>query len=393
MCFGHETAAPSKLLALPNVLQGAHAVALDFAVCIGGVHHGAVHDRLVAVGVDHLLAQVVEVDLVIAVPAIGGELGGDVGQSGGILAFDRAELQVAGLVNRDLLVIGRRLALGRDVVRIARCLEQGVATGIGRGGRLALDGGGDIDGVRIRYALELRPINVVGADLDGERGARDVAAVGVHMIRTGNQRTSQRLLLGSRRYHVRAGVVLLCDIEVAVRDVHEHVRANLGIQADQRVKRALKMRDLLGGFRFAQIGLLKQLLGFGSLRLDGRGLPRILGVLGLVKRRSLVVQALQLRLRCLGHRRFGADDVVLSCLEGVSVVVVAQGMDSEFPVAGAVGAIGQLAALRLGEAQLNAHGLVHPVVGGKLGAIGGKGVGAGRVIAVVGPGDALHVGA
>ena len=95
MRLGHEAAAPSKLLALPDVLQGAHAVALDGAGPIGSVHHGAVHDRLVAIGVKHLLAQVVEVDLVIAVLAVGDELGGDVREFGGFLAFDRAELQVA----------------------------------------------------------------------------------------------------------------------------------------------------------------------------------------------------------------------------------------------------------------------------------------------------------
>ena len=68
-------------------------------------------------------------------------------------------------------------------------------------------------------------------------------------------------------------------------------------------------------------------------------------------------------------------------------------MDGELPVAGAVGALGQLAALGFSEAQLNAHGLVHPVVGRELGAVAGKGVGVGRVVAVIGPGDALHIGA
>ena len=68
-------------------------------------------------------------------------------------------------------------------------------------------------------------------------------------------------------------------------------------------------------------------------------------------------------------------------------------MDGKLPVAGAVGVLGQLAALGFSEAQLNAHGLVHPVVGRELGAVGGKGVGVGRIVAVIGPGDALHIGA
>ena len=94
-----------------------------------------------------------------------------------------------------------------------------------------------------------------------------------------------------------------------------------------------------------------------------------------------------------GYRFLGAHDIVVGCLEGVGVVVVTQGMHGELPVTGAVGALGQLAALGLGKAQLDAHGLVHPVIGSKLGAVGGKGVGAGCVVAVVGPGDGLHVGA
>ena len=68
-------------------------------------------------------------------------------------------------------------------------------------------------------------------------------------------------------------------------------------------------------------------------------------------------------------------------------------MESEGPVTGAVGAFGQLEACRLGQAQLDTHDLVHPVVGCELGAVSSLGFGVGAVIAVVGPGDGLQTGA
>ena len=74
-------------------------------------------------------------------------------------------------------------------------------------------------------------------------------------------------------------------------------------------------------------------------------------------------------------------------------VGIAQCTDGDGPVAGAIGALRQLATGGIAQTQLDAHGLVHPVVGCKLGAVGGLGVGVGAVIAVVGPHHRLHPGA
>ena len=212
------------------------------------------------------------------------------------------------------------------------------------------------------------------------------------MVAAGGERRA-RLLLGCRGHDVSALVIALGGIEIAVGDVHEHVVPGLGIQAHERVECALQMGDLLGGLGFAQVFLGEQVLGLVALGFDGRCVPGIFGVLGPIEGRRLVVELLQLGLGGFGYRFLGAHDIVVGCLEGVGVVVVTQGMHGELPVTGAVGALGQLAALGLGEAKLNAHGLVHPVIGSKLGAVGGKGVGAGCIIAVVGPSDGLHVGA
>ena len=387
-----QAAAPGNLLALPDVLDGAHAIALGGAVRIGGIDHGTVYGRLVAVGVDHLLAQVLKVDLVVAVLAGGLKVGGDVCKFGGFLALDSAKVQVALGIGGELLVIGRNLAGGQHVVRVVRRLKQGVLARVGRRGLLALDRGGDRNGAVVGHAGELGPIDVAFAHLDGKRGARDIRTVGIDVVGTARQ-AGARLLQRSRGHDVGTGVVALGCIEIGVGDVHEHVVTGLGIQAHECVERALQVGDLLGGFGFAQVFLGEQVLGLGSFGLDGRGGPGVLGVLGLIEGRRLVVELLQLGLGGVGHWLLGAHDVVIGRLEGVGVIVVAQGVDGKLPVAGTVGALGQLAALGFSEAQLNAHGLVHPVVGRELGAVGGKGVGVGRVVAVIGPGDALHIGA
>ena len=66
-------------------------------------------------------------------------------------------------------------------------------------------------------------------------------------------------------------------------------------------------------------------------------------------------------------------------------------MHGDRPVASAVGVGRQLAASRFREAQLNAIGFMHPVVGRELRAEGGKRVGARGIVAVISPGDGLHV--
>ena len=392
MRLGDQAAAPSELLALPDVLYGAHAIALDGTVRVGGVDHGAVHGGLAAIGVDHLLAQVLKVDLVVAVLAGGLKVGGDVCKLGGLRALDGTKAQVGIGVGGELLVVGRNLAGGQHVVGVAGGLKQGVLARVGGRGLLALDRGGDGNGAVVGHTGELGPIDIAFAHLNGKRDTRDVRAVGVDVVGAARQRGA-RLLLGGGGDDVGAGVVALGGIKIGVGDVHEHVVAGLGIQAHEGIECGLQVGNLLGSLGLAQVLLGQEVLGLGSLGLDRRSGPGVLGVLGLIESCRLVVEVLKLSLGLLGYRLLGAHDVVVGRLEGVGVIVVAQGVDGELPVAGAVGALGQLAALGLGEAQLNAHGLVHPVVGGKLGAIGGKGVGVGRIVAVVGPGDALHVGA
>ena len=75
--------------------------------------------------------------------------------------------------------------------------------------------------------------------------------------------------------------------------------------------------------------------------------------------------------------------------DGVSIAQCAQ---SDGPVTGAVGASGQLEAVRVGQTQLDAHRLVHPVVACELGAVDSLGVGVGAVVAVVSPDGGLHTG-
>ena len=245
-----QAAAPGNLLALPDVLDGAHAIALGGAVRIGGIDHGTVYGRLVAVGVDHLLAQVLKVNLVVAVLAGGLKVGGDVCKFGGFLALDSAKAQVALGIGGELLVIGRNLAGGQHVVRVARRLKQGVLARVGCRGLLALDRGGDRNGAVVGHAGELGPIDVAFAHLDGKRGARDIRTVGIDVVGAARQ-AGARLLQRSRGHDVGTGVVALGGIEIGVGDVHEHVVAGLGIQAHERVERALQVSDLLGGLGFA----------------------------------------------------------------------------------------------------------------------------------------------
>ena len=134
-----KAAAPSNFLTLPDILDGAHAVALELAAVIGGVDHGAIDGRLVAVRVGHLLAQVAEVDFVVAILAARLKVDRHACESLGLGALDGTKVQLALGVGGELLVVGRRLACGQHVVGVAVRLEQGVLARVSGRGLLALD--------------------------------------------------------------------------------------------------------------------------------------------------------------------------------------------------------------------------------------------------------------
>ena len=69
-------------------------------------------------------------------------------------------------------------------------------------------------------------------------------------------------------------------------------------------------------------------------------------------------------------------------------VLITGRINGNVPSAVAVSTLWQLAAVALGQTQLNAHGLVHPVVCGKLGAVGSQN---GVTVAVVIPADCVHM--
>ena len=361
-----EAGAPGELDAvlagLPDVLEAAQAV----AVAVGRVDHGAVDGRVSEGGVDSAVG--LEVELVVAVGGLGGELGlGGAVEHGGLGAGRLAEGELAG-VGGELLVVRGLLGRGR------------VGVGVGGG--------------QVRDAVDLgeaAPVDALGgglAHLDGEGHAGDLGAV-LGVVGAGGE-VPLRLVLGRGREDVDGGRVAagLGGVELAVRDVHHNVVASRGRGADERVHCLGEVRDLGQRLGLGEVRLGKKVVRLGKLggevrpglgavvALDlgvGRGGERLKGGLGLI-----------------GHRR-RLGDVVRSSLELDRVVGVAERMDGEGPVAGAVGALGQLAAGGLGKAELDAHGLVHPVVGRELGSVGGERGRAVGVVAVVGPGHGLHV--
>ena len=152
------------------------------------------------------------------------------------------------------------------------------------------------------------------------------------------------------------------------------------------------MGDLFGGLLLGEVGLGEEVLGLVGFGLDAGLGPGISRVVVFVEGGCLVVERLQLGLGGLGHGRSGLLDVVGGRLERVRAVLIPEGVDGHLPVTGAVGAGRELAARGIGEAELDAHGLVHPVVGSEFGAEGCLGVGVAGIVAVVGPGDGLHIG-
>ena len=193
------------------------------------------------------------------------------------------------------------------------------------------------------------------------------------MVRTACQAGVLGLVLRGRGEHInRSGVATrLSRVELAVRNVHQHVIASLRrtfLGLHQSIDGSLEMRYLLGCLGFAKVFLGEQILGFSGFGFNSRLFPRFCSVVALVQRGCLVVKRLQLLLGFLGYRGFRLLDVVRRCLERIRAVGISQRVDSHFPIAGTIGVLGQLATGRIGKAQLDAHGLVHPVVSRELGA-------------------------
>ena len=103
------------------------------------------------------------------------------------------------------------------------------------------------------------------------------------------------------------------------------------------------MSDLLGGLDLLEVIGLEKLLGLAELGLYAGRLPGLSGVIVLLEGGRLVVEGLELGLGLFGDLRV-VGDVLRGGLEGIGVVLIAEGVYGDLPVAGAVGAIGQLAA-------------------------------------------------
>ena len=320
-----EAGAPGKLEAVlagfPDVLQAAHAI----AGAIGGVHHSAVNSGILKGGV-HLSAGA-EVQLVIAVAAFSGELGFR-------RAIDGRSLGASRLAERNLAVYeGKLLVVSRFLVKVSVGVRAGGCQGI-----RAFDLGvlGPIDaGSGIRH-------------LYGEGHARDLGTV-LGMVGAGSKAALGLVLRGGSEY-VNLGAVVrgLAGVEVAVRDVHQHVVANFRSNLHQGIDGGLQMLNLLGSGRLGEVLFSKKILSLGKLGLDSRLSPRLLRVATLVQCCRLVVEILKLLLSFLAHRLSGLRDVVGSCLKVIAVVLVTKRMNGKGPIAGAIRIRRQLATRRLG---------------------------------------------
>ncbi len=364
-----EAGAPGKLetvlAGFPDVLQAAHAV----AGAVGGVHHCAV-DGGVLKGIVNR-ARGCEIKLVVAVGAFGGELGlGRAIDGRGLGAFNHAEA-VALIGGADLLVACRRF------------IEDDIGMRAGGGqGVLALNRG------------PLRPVDHARCALGHLHRERDTRDLGAVLGVVGAARKGALgLVLRRGSEHIDCGVVLrsLVGVELAVRDVHQNIVARLGSNLHQGTYSCLQVRGLLRCGRFGKVLVVQQTLRLGKLVLDGRSRPRLCGVLVFAEGGRIVVKVLQLLLGFRAHRLGSLRDVVRGCLELVAIVFVPKGVNGKGPIAGTVRVLGQLATRRLGKPQLNAHALVHPIVGSELGAIGGQSIRAGGVGSIVSPGYGLHV--
>ena len=156
--------------------------------------------------------------------------------------------------------------------------------------------------------------------------------------------------------------------------------------------RFAQMGLLLSGFRLLEVRLGKHFDRLCKLGLKVAhrffGIKLLIDVVkGIV---CLVYELLQLGFGGVGHKRV-IGNVASRSLKIIGRVGITERANRDRPVASAVGVGRQLAASRLREAQLDARGFMHPVVGRELRAEGGKRVGARGIVAVISPGDGLHV--
>ena len=139
---------------------------------------------------------------------------------GGLGGADLAELPLAA---QQVVPCGDIAGRGLTelVVSIALVLKQGIHTGIGGSGFLALQGNGDVATVGIGDLLCIlqRPR---GQYLDREGNTGDVGAVGVDMVGTGGKLACTGLVFGGAGHSIDLRCVVHTGsfVEIGVRDVH-----------------------------------------------------------------------------------------------------------------------------------------------------------------------------
>jgi len=139
---------------------------------------------------------------------------------GGLGGVDLAKLPLAA----QQVIPGGNVAgrgLTELVVSVALVLKQGIHTGIGGSGFLALQGNGDVATVGIGDLLCIlqRPR---GQYLDRKGNTGDVGAVGVDMVGTGSKLACTGLVFGGagNSIYLRCVVHTGSFVEIGVRDVH-----------------------------------------------------------------------------------------------------------------------------------------------------------------------------
>ena len=108
---------------------------------------------------------------------------------------------------------------------------------------------------------------------------------------------------------------------------------------------------------------------------------------------GLLFQFIQLRSLRLRHRLNLLGQVLGGDVDSIGGIAVTERVNRDFPLARAVRAFRQLRAERVGQAELNAHGLVHPVVSCEFRTVGGERGGIAFISAVILPDNGLHMAA
>ena len=368
MHLGGKAGAEGQLADAPHVFQMTQAIARALL-------------RIQHNGVDRAdrLRDPLHVDLIVAISACSAQLGRSVRQLHAF-ALHCAEHERTVRALRQLLIAGGLLA--EHIVGIAGALEQSVFAVILGGRGLAAVGHFNRDLAvicHLGHAVQHRGIR----DLYRIGDAGDVGSVTVHMIRTAHQCAGAGLIFGCGGNGVHVDVVLhLGGVEVGIGDVHQDIV--------QIVHRLGQVRDLLLDGRLIQrLAAGQHLLGLRQFGLEAA--PGLIVVDALASVLIGIDQCLKLRLILLGCKLVPGN-ILIRHIELNDRVGVAQRVDGDGPIAGLVS---DRAARSEGirQTQLNAHGLVHPVICGELRTIGRLRVGVSAVVAVVSPDDRLHPGA